>query len=141
MMLKRFTILNLMLGMILLMSCSQKKTLDEFTSSLPTLSVDQLMDKYIVFDDMNHKAQVQTTYKASLNHMKSNVRQGNVEIMSYIEAKSKYPEVLDIINHKVQKNTYILRFENGDINYIFMKKKKIKSILPMKQGTVISGWL
>ena len=127
---------------------STMKNIEHFLQKIQYFSRDDtnvVLNHYFINSrKIQANAELYQMYEKAFIDLKSVIQQDSYSIHSYSEVKDKLPNIHPLVSSNLaeEKDIFVLQFEK-QTNYVYIKTKgdRMVSILPMKQGSRIIGWL
>jgi len=127
---------------LVMVSCSNKADrIDAFHSALNNTNVDSVLTDYFDYPDIAAIDNLKITYSPLFNMIQTNMSLGPYEVLKYKDAVSKWTEVSKITTGIKPSKIYVVKYANDDLLYVRLTGKKIRSLIPIQKGNVITGWL
>ncbi|MDN3204421.1 hypothetical protein [Algoriphagus sediminis] len=122
-------------------SCSDKSPIvKDLHISLGTLSTEDILLDYFTFSD-SIRTKAIPTYNSLFQKIKDNISQGSFEVMKYKRARKKWADVAQVNPSEDQSKLVVVKYANGEYLYVKCNGNKIESMITVRKGDLISGWL
>jgi len=132
----------LIFGMLSIFSCADKiSIIEDFHDKLESSTTESLLTDFFEFPNTTSKDNLTPTYKEQFIVIKSYKALGPYDILKYKDARKNWVGVSKFIIAEKLSQTYVVKYSNNEYLYIRFSKGKIQSMLPIKKGDDIAGWL
>ncbi|WP_418604394.1 hypothetical protein [Hwangdonia sp.] len=127
---------------LLMVSCSNKADqINAFHTSLDSTDVDSVLTDYFDYPDEASKDNLKSAYSPLFNLIRTNISLGPYKVLKYKDAVSEWADVSKITTGIKPSKIYVVKYANNELLYVRLSGKKIRSLIPIQKGNVISGWL
>lgn len=139
---KKLSTFIILTGLISMFSCSNKMAdIEAFHTALDSSTTETLLSDYFEFPDALTKNSLISTYTRLFDTVKAYKALGPYEVLKYNKARKNWADIPLVTSNVKQSSIYVIKYANDEFLYINFSKNKIQSMLPVKKGNVISGWL
>ena len=122
-------------------SCIEKEAIvEDLHISIKTVGTEDILVDYFTFSDSD-RAQAVSTYDSLFQMIRDHMDMGTYEVMSYTRARKDWPDVALVNPSEDQSSLVVVKYANGEYLYVKCDGNKVQSMITVRKGDLISGWL
>ncbi len=124
-----------------MVSCIEKEAIvEDLHISIKTVSTEDILIDYFAFSD-SERSQAVSTYDSLFQMIKDHMDMGTYEVMSYTRARKDWADVALVNPSEDQSSLVVVKYANGEYLYVKFDGNKVQSMITVRKGDLISGWL